>query len=301
MEFVPHFICTETAGGGSFCYVRCGHCGLVQINPQPSPASIAARYGEAHGGDYLAYERANEGAFLRLQELALKDAGFFDPEAPPGAGDTGSNPPRGGSASSKTDRAGPGRVLDVGCATGALLEMLQNRGWTATGVELSGPQAAYCRSRGLDVHSGRLEECSFPAGSFDAILASHLIEHLNDPGNFVREAGRILKPGGRLYISTPNISGLQARLFRGRWRSAIFDHLYLFSVRTLRLLLEGAGFRVERIVTWGGLAAGLAPGWIKKIFDTLAKPWGFGDVMILRALLPDPENETGTNLPWTGG
>jgi SAM-dependent methyltransferase len=256
-QFLPHFTCTEKTG--SFRYVRCARCGLVQINPQPSPASIAARYGEAHGADYLAYEKANEKAFLRLQELALEDAGFFDTE--------------------------PGRALDVGCATGALLHALAGRGWTVTGVELSGPQAAYCRERGLDVRTGALEENSFPPASFDAVLASHLIEHLNNPGNFVREVGRILKRGGRFYVTTPNIAGFQAKLFRSRWRSAIFDHLYLFSAKTLRALLEGAGFAVEKTVTGGGLAAGTAPGAVKKIFDSLAKPLGFGDVMILRGRL----------------
>jgi SAM-dependent methyltransferase len=155
-------------------------------------------------------------------------------------------------------------------------------------VELSGPQAAYCRERGLDVRRGALEEISFPSASFDAVLASHLIEHLNNPGNFVREVGRILKRGGRFYVTTPNIAGLQAKLFRSRWRSAIFDHLYLFSAKTLRALLEGAGFAVEKTVTWGGLAAGTAPGPVKKIFDSLAKPLGFGDVMILRAVRQGP-------------
>jgi SAM-dependent methyltransferase len=220
----------------------------------------------------LAYEQTNEGAFLRLQELALRDAGFFTLER-------------------KCTPTGSGRVLDIGCATGALLTMLKNRGWTVTGVELSGPQAEYCKHRGLDVRRGTLEECSFSAASFDVVLASHLIEHLNYPDSFVREVRRILKPGGRFYVTTPNIRGFQARFFKSRWRSAIFDHLYLFSIRTLRLLLEQRGFRVERIVTWGGLAAGLAPGWIKKILDTLAKSWGFGDVMIFRAVLPEASEE----------
>jgi 2-polyprenyl-3-methyl-5-hydroxy-6-metoxy-1,4-benzoquinol methylase len=216
----------------------------------------------------LAYEQANEGAFLRLQELALRDAGFFNLER-------------------KLNLPGSGRVLDIGCATGALLRMLKNRGWTVEGVELSGPQAEYCKSRGLDVRQGAVEECSFSPASFDVVLASHLIEHLNNPDTFVREVRRILKPQGRFYVTTPNIHGLQARLFKNRWRSAIFDHLYLFSTRTLRLLLEQRGFRAERIVTWGGLAAGLAPGGIKKILDALAKPCGFGDVMICRAVLPE--------------
>jgi 2-polyprenyl-3-methyl-5-hydroxy-6-metoxy-1,4-benzoquinol methylase len=251
--FAPYFTCTEQHL--SFGYVRCTHCGLVQVNPQPVPAAVASRY---DGSEYLTYEWSNEEAFLGLQELALRDAGFFDLEST--------------------------TVLDVGCAAGALLAMLKDRGWTVYGVEISGLQAAFCRERGLDVSTLPLEENNFPCQCFDAVLASHVIEHLNNPKSFVREAGRILKSKGRLYITTPNIAGLQGRLFGSRWRSAIFDHLYLFSVRTLRMLLEKEGFTVECVKTWGGMGAGIVPLPVKRLFDALAKPLGFGDVMIFRAV-----------------
>jgi SAM-dependent methyltransferase len=255
--FVPYFSCNDS--GGEFSYVRCVRCGLVQINPQPEPAAVTSRYG--HGEDYLVYEKKNEAAFLRLQELALRDAGFFTLEK----------------------KNGPGRILDIGCATGALLASLQTRGWKTQGVEISGPQAEYCRGRGLEVTRAPLEDNRFPPEHFDAVSASHLIEHLNDPGAFVREVYRITKKGGRFYVTTPNIAGFQARLFGGNWRSAIFDHLYLFSRATLCALLERTGFRVERCSTWGGLAAGIAPKPVKALFDKAAKIFGFGDVMIIRA------------------
>jgi SAM-dependent methyltransferase len=131
-----------------------------------------------------------------------------------------------------------------------------------------------------------LEENHFPRESFDAVLASHLIEHLNDPRGFVREVFAVLKKGGRFYVTTPNISGFQARIFGSRWRSAIFDHLYLFSAKTLSRLLESAGFVIEKKASWGGLAAGTAPRRVKALFDRAAKRFGFGDVMILRARRP---------------
>ncbi|GHV95404.1 hypothetical protein AGMMS50293_17240 [Spirochaetia bacterium] len=248
-----------------FTYVRCARCGLVQMNPQPSAAAVGRRYQDAFGSDYLSYELANEAAFLNLQLLALKDAGFDSLEK---------------ELMRRTVEAP--RVLDVGCATGSLLLHLQSRGWHVTGVEIS-PAAEFARrERGLDIRSLPLEENHFPPASFDLILASHLIEHLNDPGSFVREARRILSPGGRICITTPNIAGFQSRLFGSRWRSAIFDHLYLFSVQTLQALLTGAGFTIEGVYTWGGLAAGAAPPRLKKIADQAAKRWGWGDVMLLR-------------------
>jgi len=242
-----------------FSYVRCALCGLVQINPQPAEADIKRRYGE----HYLAYELENEDSFFNLQLLGLADTGFGGPEL---AG------------------SGKKRVLDIGCATGRLLEHLREKGWETTGVEISGPQAEYCRQkRNLDVRSLPLTENRFPNGAFEAVLASHLIEHLNDPAGLVSEVSRILAPEGRFFVTTPNIAGFQARLFSTRWRSAIPDHLYLFSVKTLSRLLAEKGFAIEKTVTWGGLAAGTAPAPVKRLFDRAAKRFGFGDVVMVRA------------------
>jgi SAM-dependent methyltransferase len=235
------------------------------MNPQPGQPAVSERYQAGHGTDYLAYELANEGPFLRLQELGLKDTGFGRIEA---------------DLRARTARL---RVLDAGCATGALLEKLRDRGWDCTGVEIS-PSAEYARQkRSLDVRGLPLEACGFPAASFHLVLASHLIEHLNDPAGFLSEVRRILTPEGYFLVTTPNIAGLQARLFRGRWRSAIFDHLYLFSVKTLCRLLRDRGFAIERVRTWGGLAAGIAPRPLKNLADRAAKRFGFGDVMLIRA------------------
>jgi 2-polyprenyl-3-methyl-5-hydroxy-6-metoxy-1,4-benzoquinol methylase len=254
-----------------FSYVRCSRCGLVQMNPQPLAAAVRDRYGET----YLRYETTNEAAFLRLQELALEDAGFYRLER-----DLFRRAATGGGPEKP-------RVLDIGCATGALLAALAKKGWDPLGIEIAAPQAAYARrERKLPVLDFPLEENRLPPDSFDVVLASHLIEHLNDPGGFAAEVQRVLRPGGRFFVTTPNIAGFQARLFRGRWRSAIFDHLYLFSIKTLSALLRDRGFCIEQIVTWGGLAAGTVPAPLKQLADRWAKRHGFGDVMLIRALKP---------------
>jgi SAM-dependent methyltransferase len=265
-HFKPALVCE------GFSYVRCARCGLVQMNPQPAAADVARRYRDVYGADYLSYELANEPAFLKLQLLALADADFDSLEQK--LFRRSANAP---------SAAGAADVLDIGCATGALLLYLRDRGWRVMGVEIS-PSAEYAqRERGLDVRKLPLEENHFPPESFDLILTSHLIEHLNDPGSFVREVYRLLRSGGHFLLTTPNIAGFQAQLFGGRWRSAIFDHLYLFSVRTLGALLSGTGFAIEGVYTWGGLAAGAAPQWLKKIADRAVKPAGLGDVMLIRA------------------
>jgi SAM-dependent methyltransferase len=274
--FEPSYKCD------GFSYVRCTACGLVQINPQPLPVEIWKRYNsickddsadDKQSGNYLDYELANEDAFLKLQRLALMDAGFYELEAELGI-----------NSRDTLKNVECSRVLDIGCATGSLLAELRGRGWECTGVEISAPQAEYARKmRALDVRSIPLEENKFPASFFRIVLASHLIEHLNDPFRLVKEVKRILVPGGCFFITTPNVAGFQARLFGKNWRSAIFDHLYLFSKKTLANLLVRNDFTIEKISTWGGLAAGTAPLPIKRIIDKAAKRFGFGDVMIVRA------------------
>lgn len=249
-----------------FEYVRCRNCGLVQMNPQPLKEEIISRYSDKFGGEYLSYEIENEAAFLKLQQLALKDASFFKLEKIFFLGDK--------------DKPS---VLDIGCATGTLLSFLRERGWRVTGVEIS-PSAEFARSeKKLDVKSLPLEENKFPAESFDAILASHLIEHLNDPCSFLKEVNRVLKKDGLLFITTPDISGFQAKIYKGRWRSAIFDHLYLFSKGTLKKMLIKHGFKIQKVRTWGGLAAGFNPVFIKRFADKAVKFLNNGDVMIIRA------------------
>jgi SAM-dependent methyltransferase len=248
-----------------FSYVRCGNCGLVQINPQPEKASVHERYGSAHGGDYLRYELANEAVFLSLQLRTLHDIHLGQIEA-------------------AFFKAGKKRFLDVGCATGALLEKMRERGWEVNGVEISAQMAEYGKqNRGIAVSTLPLEANGFMEKSFDVVHASHIIEHLNSPGIFIREVYRILDDGGLFLVTTPNIAGMQARVSGGRWRSAIYDHLYLFSVKTLAALLRREGFYIEQVVTWGGIAKGAAPAAIKKIADILAKKNGCGDVMMMKA------------------
>jgi SAM-dependent methyltransferase len=265
-SFSPLWACGSGDEGGRFAFSRCARCGLVQQNPQPLPQAVAARYGES----YLRYEEANQFAYRDLELLALGDLGL---EAEAAAL----------FARARAEGRRP-RVLDAGCATGSLLDALRDAGWEPQGVELARELAGYGEGRfNLPIFAGTLEAACFPAGRFELVHASHLIEHLNDPRSFLAEAARVTAPGGLLVVTTPNVDGFQARLLGSRWRSAIYDHLYLFSRRNLARLLEFEGFTVLRSVTWGGWARGLKPAFAKGPLDRLAKAWGFGDVVALLA------------------
>lgn len=239
-----------------FSFVRCTACRAVYQNPTPVFEDLRRRYGEG----YFEYEYENERNFFHLMELGLSDVDF----------------------ETRTRHfSAPRTFLDIGCATGMLIAAMQGKGWDVRGVDICRESAEYGRRRrGVDIFPGTLEEAGFPDQSFSVIHFSHLIEHVPDPRGFLAEVRRILKPGGFAVITTPNVDGFQAKLFRSGWRSAIADHLVLFSRHTLRKLLRASGFDVLASVTWGGLAVGTAPPLVKRPVDRLAKRFGFGDVVL---------------------
>jgi len=251
-------LCREYLLIDSARFVKCSRCGLVYQNPQPVFDDLKRRYSE----EYFNYERINEKNFFNLMRLGLKDIDFTNLTA----------------NIKKTGNT----FLDIGCATGMLLESMRKEGWEVKGVEICEGSAGYGRRmRKLDIYTGTLEEANYDNDTFSVVHFSHLIEHLNDPEKFLREVYRILKADGYAVITTPNVNGFQARILRGKWRSAIPDHLYLFSKKTLYSLLKLTGFNILKTVTWGGAAKGLVPGFIKYPVDKMAKSFGFGDVMLV--------------------
>ncbi|MBU0936977.1 MAG: class I SAM-dependent methyltransferase [Spirochaetes bacterium] len=244
-----------------FSFQRCRGCGHIYQNPRPRPSDLGGRYDDA----YTEYEIANRDRYLHLMLLSLADLGFDR-------------------LTSGLTR--PVRLLDIGCATGALVETMQQRGWQAEGVEPCSGSVEYGRKRGLIIHEGTLDTLSLPAAAYDVIHSSHVIEHVPEPADFVRTIRYLLKPGGFCFCTTPNRDGWQARLSGANWRSAIADHVHLFSLDSLKRLHRQNGLTPLAWKTWGGLAEGLAPRGIKKVADRLAKQLGGGDVMILLAQRP---------------
>lgn len=255
---------------GTSHWVACRQCKLLMQNPQPVTEDILDRYDD----EYFHYEKENEENFLNLMKLGLKDIGFDEL-----VGARGENR----------------SFLDIGCATGRLSASLKDQGWHAEGVEVCRAAAEFgSRNFAVPIFPGTLEEAGFSDHSFHFVHNSHVIEHINRPDLFMEEIYRILKPGGYYICATPNSLGLQALLFQEKWRSAIPDHLFLFSLHTLPLLAKKSGFHIVRKKTWGGLGKGTAPDWLKKLADSLVKPLAWGDVMIY--LFQKPHSHESENL-----
>lgn len=144
------------------------------------------------------------------------------------------------------------RLLDVGFGGGAILDAAARAGWDVHGIEVSASAVEHARAHHPNVLQGRLEDAGYADAFFDVVIASELLEHLDNPTVFLAEILRILRPGGVLWATTPHGRGVSARLLGTEW-SVVHppDHLQLFSVHGAHALMRRAGFRRTRIRTTG--------------------------------------------------
>jgi len=206
--------------------VRCRRCGLVFVWPQPTAEELEALYSS---GAYHA--EIDEAERRRYAERRLDEIERLVPPL--------------------------GRLLDVGCSRGYLLEAARERGWQVAGVEINRRSVEVARSRGLEVHRGTLADAPFPPESFDVVTAFDVIEHLRSPRAFLARVHRLLRPDGFLVLTTPNIGGLVPRATYwlvartlGAWEHPTPPgHLVQFSRHTLAALLSRSGFEVA---VWRG-------------------------------------------------
>jgi 2-polyprenyl-3-methyl-5-hydroxy-6-metoxy-1,4-benzoquinol methylase len=135
------------------------------------------------------------------------------------------------------------RLLDVGCGNGEALETLLRLGWQhLEGIDVDGRAVAVARQRGLNVVQGQLQEANYDACTFDVITMGHVLEHVHDPIALIGECRRILKPGGRIVVATPNAQSLGHAMFESSWLHLDPPrHLYLFSRANLSRILARSG------------------------------------------------------------
>ncbi len=213
-----------------FHLVRCRACDLAFIANPPDADGIAALYTAATDYHDGLLDPASPD-FARMRGVARQHVAMLTRFAGPAEGRT---------------------LLDIGCSSGLFLDEAGKAGFAVKGAELSPESSAFARDHfSLAVHTGDWRDAGYADASFDVVTLFDVIEHLADPLAELRDVARLLKPGGLLLQSTPDIDGLFPRLSGlaanriGYWPHPEPPwHLFQFSARTLSAMTRRAGYEV---------------------------------------------------------
>lgn len=136
-----------------------------------------------------------------------------------------------------------GHLLEVGFGSAQTLRRMQARGWAVQGVEFDPVAVNNAAASGLTVHLGDIAAQNFADRRFDAVVSSHVLEHLPDPEGFMRECFRVLKPGGIVVAYTPNSRSFGHKIFGPNWRGLEPPrHIHVFNSDNLMSVTGAAGF-----------------------------------------------------------
>jgi ubiquinone/menaquinone biosynthesis C-methylase UbiE len=151
-----------------------------------------------------------------------------------------------------------GKLLEIGCGNGKMLQSMNTLGWQTEGIDFDLVAVETARSKGLKINHGSLHEQKYNDNTFDAVILSHVIEHVPNPLALLAEIHRILKPGGVISLVTPNTNSFGRVLFGDSWRGLEPPrHLFLFNDRSLLKSAEMVGFKKLSLTTTIRDATGL--------------------------------------------
>jgi SAM-dependent methyltransferase len=243
---------------------RCAACASLFLDPRPDDASISATYRAYYTHSLPEGEQAHgpAGGMLWAVFRGYLRSQFDWQETPafgPGRWLCALVPPLKLKLDYlarhlfRSEFPAKGVLVDVGCGNGEFLAIAAKMGWRALGVEPDAAAATACRAQGFEVFEGVAEAApSAWTGAVDVLTSSNCIEHIADPRQFLATAHALLKPGGRLWIATPNPQGLGARLFGRCWRGLEPSrHMCVPSQGQLLKMLAEQGFVGIRLVRRG--------------------------------------------------
>jgi SAM-dependent methyltransferase len=208
------FKITDSHYGACWTFFSCRSCGFVFANPAPDQGTIAQFYAALADEEY---SQEDEGRGRNFATILKRLRSF----APPGS-----------------------LLLDVGAASGIFLNLAQNAGYRATGIEPSAPLVADAeRLYGLKLFCGTVEQFT-ASEKFGVITLLDVLEHMADPGSFLSALEPLLTPDALLVIVTPDIASWAARILAGRWWHYRIAHINFFNLGSLRWLLEKHGFEI---------------------------------------------------------
>ena len=217
---------------GAFNVVKCRSCRLMRTNPRPTSDTIGYYYPDNYGpyvGTRVQHTRPKSANWLKKMLKPLFRFVFK-------------------LNTTTIPTMAPGRMLEIGCASGAFLNQMNAEGWQVQGIEFSKKAAQTAAELGHRVHAGTLETAPQPDESFDLIVGWMVLEHLHDPIACLRKLQGWVKPGGRLVLSVPNANSLDFRLFKKYcYANHLPNHLYHFTPSTLSHVLKEGGWVLEKV------------------------------------------------------
>lgn len=231
-----HALDRLVTGDGPFTVLECAGCRYGVTDPQLGDEALLRYYpAEYYEGFYEHSGETRGGALHRLRGWFRRRSAKRRSRRPPFL----------------LPGVVPGRMLDVGCGSGDLLERFAERGWETYGVDPSSAAVTAAARRATHVHRGTLRDQPWQAGSFQLVTFQHALEHIVDPIDALRRARALLAPGGLLVVAVPNWSCWQRRLlFRNRWFPLDLPrHQQHFSPRALRRLAAAVDLEVQTVGT----------------------------------------------------
>ncbi len=239
---------------GNYRLQRCRCCFCIFQTPLPSKEAIRGFYPETYWWAEAVRPAQGLGGILRRLEgryraiVAMDHVRFLQHCA-------------------RKSGAGERTLLDIGCGSGLFLHLARRRGFLCYGMDMSerAVQAAHDQY-GIEARSGSIGDDTWEGRRFDFVTLFHVLEHLTNPRAALSYARAQLKPHGNLIIQVPNLNSLQSRFFGKRWYGLdVPRHVINFSPQGLRMLLDEAGFRIERTARFSlrdnpaSIASSLAP------------------------------------------
>lgn len=172
-----------------------------------------------------------------------------------------------------------GRVLDVGCTNGVMLDLFKQYGFETWGVEPS-QNAKIASKKGHKVVNAYFENAKLPKNYFDLVVLNHTLEHLDKPTEILRKAFELLKKDGVLYVDVPNAGGLGSKLLGMRWPLRLpNEHKWQFTKTSLEKVFVAAGFKPIYFESRSGIFEYANPltelGHRRFIFEVILSPYAF--------------------------
>lgn len=202
--------------------IQCSGCGLIRLDPIPTLEMMASyypsEYANIHTESHALQKFLVECSYKKTVDLLGNYV------------------------------KGPVKALDVGCAGGHFIGYLKKvkPDWQVEGVDLSKDAVEFGAKHGRLIHQGTLEQADLPADSFDLIIMSHLIEHVENPKTLLLRCAELLKSNGVVYIETPNTSCFDFKLFGRFWGGYHYPrHTHLFNYDNLIRLQKEVGFVLD--------------------------------------------------------